>query len=108
MKKKSTLAVAVLAAGILFSFLAPSQASASCVCLSERFTVFGSALGNSCTEAQNNLISNLNSVANSSCVSRGYAGACNIVIRINSCVPDPYNPGYRADGNEKYSCSVCF
>ena len=108
MRKKSTLAAAVLAAGILFSFLAPSQASASCVCLSERFTVFGSALGSSCTDAQNNLIGALSSAANSSCVSRGYAGACNIVIRINACVLDPYNPGYRADGNEKYSCSVCF
>ncbi len=108
MKKKSVLTVGVLAAGILFSVLAPSQAEASCFCQAERFNASGSAIGNSCSAAQNNLISNLTSVSDQSCVSRGYAGACNIVIRTGTCGPDPFNPGYRVDGTVKYSCNVCF
>jgi hypothetical protein len=108
MKKKSALTVAVLAAGILFSVLAPSQAEASCFCLSERFNASGSAIGNSCSVAQNNLISSLTSAVDQSCVFRGYAGACNIVIRTGTCGPDPFNPGYRVDGTAKYSCNVCF
>lgn len=107
MKRKSVFALGVLAAGILVSILMPSQAAASCFCLSERFNIIGSAIGGTCSQAQSNLISNLSSAADQSCISRGYSGACNIVIRTGACGPDPYNPGYRVDGNAKYSCSVC-
>lgn len=107
MKRKSAFVLGVLAAGLLFSVLLPSQAAASCFCLSERFTASGSALGSTCSQAQSNLISSLNSAVNQSCISRGYSGACNIVIRTTFCGPDPFNPGYRADGNARYSCSIC-
>jgi hypothetical protein len=107
MKRKSVLALSVLAAGLLFSILLPSQAAASCFCLSDRFTITGSAIGSTCSQAQSNLISSLTSAADQSCISRGYSGACNSVIRIGTCGPDPFNPGYRVDGTDKYSCSIC-
>ena len=107
MKRKSVLALGVLAAGILFSVLLPSQAAARCFCLSERFNIIGSAIGSTCSQAQSNLINSLSSSADQSCISRGYSGACNVVIRTGACGPDPYNPGYRVDGTAKYSCSVC-
>jgi hypothetical protein len=109
MKRKSVFALGVLAAGVLFSVLAPSPAAASCFCLSERFNATGSALGSTCSQAQSSLISSLNSAVDQSCVFRGYAGACNIVIRTGFCGPAPFNPGsYQADGTARYSCAVCF
>jgi hypothetical protein len=108
MKRKSVLALGVLAAGVLFSLLLPSQAAASCFCLSERFNASGSALGGNCSQAQSNLINHLTSSVDQSCVFRGYSGACNIAIRTGFCGPDPFNPGlYRADGTAKYSCAIC-
>jgi hypothetical protein len=105
MKRKSLLAVGVLAAGTLFSVLLPAQALASCFCLSDRFSATGSAVGGTCSEAQSNLINSLTSAADQSCVFRGYSGACNIVIRTGACTSDP--SGYHVDGTAKYSCSLC-
>lgn len=108
MQRKSVLSMAALMAAILVAVLTPRPAAAACFCLAERFNGSGSAIGSTCSEAQNNLISNLNFAANQSCVFRGYSGACNIVIRTGACGPDPFNPGYRVDGTVKYSCSLCF
>ena len=109
MRGKSFLSVAALVAAILVAVLTPRPAAAACYCLADRFTAIGSGSGASCFEAQNNLINNLNFAANQSCVSRGYSGACNVVIRTGVCSADPYWPGYyRLDGNVKYSCSLCY
>ena len=108
MKRKSVIALGVIAAGILFSVLAPSQAAASCFCLSERFTATGSAGGSTCSQAQSNLISGLSSAVDQNCILRGFSGACNIAIRTGACGPDPFNPGfYSADGTARYSCALC-
>ncbi len=108
MRGKSFLSVAALVAAILVAVLTPRPAAAACFCLAERFTATGSAIGSTCFEAQSNLINNLNSAANQSCIFRGYSGACNVVIRSGVCSSDPYNPGfYRLDGSAKYSCSLC-
>ncbi|HEX6899884.1 MAG TPA: hypothetical protein VF789_09225 [Thermoanaerobaculia bacterium] len=108
MQRKSVLSMAALMAAILVAVLTPRPAAAACFCLAERFNATGSSTGSSCFEAQSNLINNLNFAANQSCISRGYSGACNVVIRTGVCSPDPYWPGnYRLDGTAKYSCSLC-
>lgn len=107
-KMKSTLIGAVVVCSLLAVFLLPQGAAASCFCLSERFSGSASAIGQTCPEAQSNLANAIFSSADSSCQYRGYAGACNVVIRTGTCSYDPYNPGFmRLDGTFKYSCLLC-
>ncbi|HEV8582234.1 MAG TPA: hypothetical protein VGX68_24450 [Thermoanaerobaculia bacterium] len=106
---KSTCAGVIVAAGLLVTLLMPSQASASCICFTDRFNASGSAVGDTCTAAQNNLISSLSSAATQSCQFQGYDGACNVVIRTGACTSDyPFSNGFHVDGTAKYSCFICF
>lgn len=107
MKVKSVLAVFVVTAGLLFSALMPQEAAAACICGATRFTANGSAVGNTCSVAQSNLVNILSFTADSSCMSRGFSSACNVVIRTGACSPDPFGGGVRVDGSVKYSCAVC-